>query len=104
MQSDDIRSQLPQESKRFECADGEWRDMMYGAQAQPNVVEACHAEGREELLNKLRESIETCEKALGGMYNDALNVEMLAGFKVVIATNSTPYSTRELTLKTVLKP
>lgn len=66
MQSDDIRSQLPEESKRFECADGEWRDMMYGAQAQPNVVEACQHEGREDLLVKLRDSIETCEKALGG--------------------------------------
>ncbi|CDI84781.1 Flagellar outer dynein arm heavy chain beta, related [Eimeria praecox] len=66
MHSEDIRSQLPQESKRFECADGEWRDMMYAAQAHPNVVEACQAEGREDLLNKLRDSIESCEKALGG--------------------------------------
>ncbi|XP_026191394.1 dynein beta chain, ciliary [Cyclospora cayetanensis] len=65
MQSDDIRSQLPEESKRFECADGEWRDMMYVAQAQPNVLEACQHEGREDLLNKLRDSIDTCEKALG---------------------------------------
>lgn len=66
MQSDDIRSQLPEESKKFENADGEWRDMMFVAQSQPNVVEACHYEGREDLLVKLRDSIESCEKALGG--------------------------------------
>lgn len=66
MQSDDIRSQLPEESKRFESADGEWRDMMFSAKEQLKVVEACQFEGREELLLKLRESIESCEKALGG--------------------------------------
>lgn len=66
MHSEDIRSQLPQESKRFESADGEWRDLMYAAQQHNNVVEACQAEGREEILNKLRDNIESCEKALGG--------------------------------------
>ncbi|CBZ52391.1 hypothetical protein NCLIV_021800 [Neospora caninum Liverpool] len=64
MQSEDIRSQLPEDSKRFETADGEWKDMMFGAAQQPNIVESCHFEGRFELLLKLREMIESCEKAL----------------------------------------
>ncbi|PFH34573.1 dynein heavy chain family protein [Besnoitia besnoiti] len=64
MLSEDIRSQLPEDSKRFEAADGEWRDLMFCAAHQPNIVETCHHEGRFELLVKLRDMIEVCEKAL----------------------------------------
>ncbi|OXB72392.1 UNVERIFIED_CONTAM: hypothetical protein H355_012864 [Colinus virginianus] len=64
MQSEDIRSQLPEDSKRFETADGEWKDLMFAASQQPNIVDSCQYEGRFELLLKLQETIESCEKAL----------------------------------------
>ncbi|CEL96675.1 unnamed protein product [Vitrella brassicaformis CCMP3155] len=64
MQSEDIRSQLPEDSKRFEQLDNEWKEMMNEASQSPNVVQACCAEGREDLLKKLHENIELCEKSL----------------------------------------
>jgi dynein heavy chain len=64
MLSDDIRSQLPDESKRFETLDAEWKDQMMDASASNNCVEICCAEGREEVLIRLNSTIESCEKAL----------------------------------------
>ncbi|EER04205.1 conserved hypothetical protein, partial [Perkinsus marinus ATCC 50983] len=48
MLSDDIRSQLPEDSKRFEALDAEWKDLMLDASQLSNAVEICCAEGREE--------------------------------------------------------
>lgn len=62
--SEDIRSQLPDDTKRFEKIDIEWKDMMREAQEDPSVVNACTFEGREELLNNFFAEIELCEKAL----------------------------------------
>lgn len=63
--SADIRSQLPDDTKRFEGIDTDFKDMMRDASATPNVVEACTAEGREELLkNQLVPNLEICQKAL----------------------------------------
>jgi dynein heavy chain len=64
MLSDDIRSQLPDESKRFEALDVEWKDVMMDASSMTNCVEICCAEGREEVLHRLFATIESCEKAL----------------------------------------
>jgi len=62
--SDDIRAQLPEDTKRFEKVDNEWKDLMREAKEEPGVVAACTADGREELLNTFNSEIETCEKAL----------------------------------------
>jgi len=62
--SEDIRSQLPDDTKRFEKIDIEWKDMMREAAEDPGVVAACTFEGREELLNNFFNEIELCEKAL----------------------------------------
>ena len=62
--SEDIRSQLPDDTKRFEKIDIEWKDMMREASEEPGVVQACTFEGREELLNNFFVEIELCEKAL----------------------------------------
>lgn len=62
--SDDIRAQLPEDTKRFEKVDNEWKDLMREARDEPMVVNACTADGREELLNSFNSEIETCEKAL----------------------------------------
>jgi len=65
MLSDDIRSQLPEESKRFEQVDQKWKELMLDAASQSGlIVEICCAEGREEALNDIHQTIETCEKAL----------------------------------------
>ena len=62
--SEDIRAQLPDDTRRFEQIDGSFKEMMREAQAEPGVIEACTYEGREELLNNTFDEIEVCEKAL----------------------------------------
>lgn len=64
LESEDIRGQLPDDTKRFEKVDLEWRDLMRDAVENPGVVEASTFEGREEQLNGFNSDIETCEKAL----------------------------------------
>ena len=64
MLSDDIRSQLPEDSKKFEAFDQEWKDLMMGAGQLSNAVEICYQEGRLETLKRLNEVVETCEKSL----------------------------------------
>ncbi|CAD7941439.1 unnamed protein product [Amoebophrya sp. A120] len=64
MQSDDIRSQLPDESKRFEAVDGKWKELMLDASQSTMLVEICCAEGRLDALREIHDTIETCEKAL----------------------------------------
>ncbi len=64
MLSDDIRSQLPDDSKRFEQVDNDWKSTMADASLSTSIVDICCAEGREEALVTISKSIETCEKAL----------------------------------------
>jgi dynein heavy chain len=49
--SEDIRAQLPDETKAFEKIDMEWKDMMREASEDPGVINASTADGREEQLN-----------------------------------------------------
>ena len=64
MQSADIRSQLPEDSKRFEQMDAAWKELMMDASNSSLIVEICCAEGREAALQAISEGIDTCEKAL----------------------------------------
>ncbi|CAK0838245.1 unnamed protein product [Prorocentrum cordatum] len=65
MQSADIRSQLPEDAKRFESMDNGWRDLMLDASSQTSfIVELCCVEGREDALQRISEGIDDCEKAL----------------------------------------
>jgi dynein heavy chain len=64
MQSDDIRSQLPEDAKRFETMDNQWKDLMLDASQSYLIVDICCAEGREEALVTISEGIDTCEKSL----------------------------------------
>jgi len=61
--SEDIRMQLPEDTKVFENIDKEFRDMMVEASANPQVIEACTAE-RRETLKTWSDGIRKCEKAL----------------------------------------
>jgi len=62
--SEDIRAQLPDDTKRFESIDNSFKEMMREAKEEPGVITACTWEGREELLNNFLTEIEMCEKAL----------------------------------------
>jgi dynein heavy chain len=64
MLSEDIRSQLPEDSKRFEQVDTKWKELMMEASSSNLIVEICCAEGREEALKEICNGIDTCEKAL----------------------------------------
>jgi dynein heavy chain len=62
--SADIRSQLPDDTKRFEVVDGEFKELMRDVQSRAQVVNCCTAEGRELALISMHKELEKCEKAL----------------------------------------
>ena len=62
--SADIRAQLPDDTKRFEGIDQEFKDLMKVAVDVPNVVNACIADGRQELLRSMTKNLELCQKSL----------------------------------------
>ena len=62
--SADIRSQLPDDTKRFEGIDQEFKDLMKAAVEVPNVVDACSVEGRGEALKTMTRNLELCQKSL----------------------------------------
>mmetsp|Transcript_13737 Transcript_13737/g.31794 ORF Transcript_13737/g.31794 Transcript_13737/m.31794 type:complete len:4493 (-) Transcript_13737:49-13527(-) len=62
--SADIRVQLPEDSKRFDGVDAEWKELMKEAQFNLNVIESCNMEGRLERIEAMLEGLEKCEKAL----------------------------------------
>nr|XP_058139450.1 dynein axonemal heavy chain 9 isoform X3 [Dasypus novemcinctus] len=62
--SEDIRAQLPQDSKRFEGIDTDFKELAYDAQKTPNVVEATNKSGLYEKLEDIQSRLCLCEKAL----------------------------------------
>lgn len=64
LESEDIRAQLPDDSKVFESIDSAFKEMMREACEEPGCIHACTFDGREELLNDFFKQIEVCEKAL----------------------------------------
>jgi dynein heavy chain len=65
MQSEDIRSQLPDDSKRFEYLDNKWKDLMLEVSQSSLVVEiCCDSDDREEILQSISDNIECCERSL----------------------------------------
>merc|ERR1712087_252706 len=57
MLSEDIRSQLPDDSKRFEQVDTKWKELMMDAPNSSLIVDICCAEGREEALKNICDGI-----------------------------------------------
>jgi dynein heavy chain len=72
--SEDIRSQLPDDTKRFEKVDLDWKELMRDAVENNHVVEACCFEGRFEALDGMHQDIETCEKALNAYLEEKKKV------------------------------
>jgi dynein heavy chain len=64
LESEDIRAQLPEYTKRFEKVDIEFKALMADASDEPGVVAATNTEGRETLLIEFQADIDVCEKAL----------------------------------------
>lgn len=61
--SDDIRQQLPEETKIFETVHSEFTEIMIAAHDSPLIIEAC-TEGRKTALIEMSQKIKRCEKAL----------------------------------------
>ncbi|XP_041519985.1 dynein heavy chain 9, axonemal [Microtus oregoni] len=62
--SEDIRAQLPQDSKRFEGIDSDFRKLACDVEKTPNVVEATNRPGLYDKLEDLQSRLCLCEKAL----------------------------------------
>lgn len=60
----DIRAQLPDDTKRFETVDSEFKEMMRDIQTKPGVLVCCRSDGREQALMNMHKELEKCEKAL----------------------------------------
>lgn len=69
--SADIRSQLPEDTKRFEEIDTDFKALMKDAIGDVNCFNACSVNGRYELLVGMRERLELCQKSL----NDYLDIK-----------------------------
>jgi len=62
--SEDIREQLPEDAKRFDTIDGDFREQMAGAKETKNPIDACMADGREEAFLKCQANLDLCQKSL----------------------------------------
>ncbi|XP_036372722.1 dynein heavy chain 9, axonemal [Megalops cyprinoides] len=62
--SEDIRSQLPEDSKRFEGIDTDFKELANDAKKTPNVVEATNKPGLYNKLEDIQSRLSLCEKAL----------------------------------------
>ena len=62
--SADIRSQLPDDTKRFEGLDSEFKELMKDAVNEPNVVSVCSVDGRQESLSNMMAKLDQCQKSL----------------------------------------
>ena len=71
LSSKDIRQQLPDDSKRFEGIDQDFKDLMREAEVDPTVTGACTVDGRADRLSAMVSLLERCERAL----NEYLDVK-----------------------------
>ncbi|NWI40584.1 DYH17 protein, partial [Picathartes gymnocephalus] len=62
--SEDTRSQLPEESKKFDAIDEDFRELMADAVQTPNVIECTNKPGLHTRLEALQDRLAVCEKAL----------------------------------------
>jgi dynein heavy chain len=62
--SADIRTQLPEDSDRFDILNSEWKDLMNKAVTVPNAVECCNREGLYKQLQRVQDMLSLCEKSL----------------------------------------
>ena len=69
----DIRSQLPEEAKKFDQIDKTFKKIMNDTAKQPNIKQACHAQNRLSDLENLSEGLEKCQKSLNDYLDSKRN-------------------------------
>jgi dynein heavy chain len=62
--AEDIRLQLPEEAKSFDKIDKAFITMMADTHKEPNVVRACNADSKVEVLSELSDRLDKCQKSL----------------------------------------
>ncbi|XP_072167681.1 dynein beta chain, ciliary [Diadema setosum] len=62
--SEDIRNQLPEDSKRFDGIDSDFKELAAEMEKTPNVVEATNRPKLFDRLEAIQSSLVVCEKAL----------------------------------------
>ena len=62
--SEDIRKQLPAESKMFDGVNNGFKNVMKQLLAEPNVVKGCHLDGMLPSLNDMESKLEKIQKSL----------------------------------------
>ena len=62
--SEDIREQLPEEAKRFDRIDRDFKEIMEDTSKNTNILECCSVKGRLEKLQEIFELLERCQKSL----------------------------------------
>eukprot|EP00050_Salpingoeca_kvevrii_P003770 m.233351 g.233351 ORF g.233351 m.233351 type:complete len:4592 (-) comp10879_c0_seq1:411-14186(-) len=62
--SEDIRAQLPEDSKRFDGIDKDFKEVAHRSAAIPNVVECTNQPGLFDQLEDMQKRLALCEKAL----------------------------------------
>eukprot|EP00058_Branchiostoma_floridae_P010281 XP_002595769.1 hypothetical protein BRAFLDRAFT_200305 [Branchiostoma floridae] len=62
--SEDIRNQLPEDSKRFDGIDVDFKELMADAETTPNVIVATNKPNLYDKLEEIQSRLTLCEKAL----------------------------------------
>ncbi|XP_065190514.1 dynein axonemal heavy chain 10-like [Sycon ciliatum] len=69
----DIRSQLPEEAKKFDAIDKTFKKMMAETSKKKNVLEACSVANRLQELQMLSNGLEKCQKSLNDYLDSKRN-------------------------------
>ena len=69
----DIRSQLPEEAKKFDQIDKTFKKIMGETAKTPNIKIACHAQNRLSDLQNLSAGLEKCQKSLNDYLDSKRN-------------------------------
>ncbi|XP_072163343.1 dynein axonemal heavy chain 10-like [Diadema setosum] len=69
----DIRSQLPEEAKKFDAIDKTFKKIMHDTVANPKIKECCHAPNRLQDLEMISTGLEKCQKSLNDYLDSKRN-------------------------------
>ncbi|XP_071826175.1 dynein axonemal heavy chain 10-like isoform X2 [Apostichopus japonicus] len=69
----DIRSQLPEEAKKFDAIDKLFKKIMQETHGNPKIKDACHAQNRLQDLEMISTGLEKCQKSLNDYLDSKRN-------------------------------
>lgn len=64
IQSEEVKKELPNESKQFVEIDNDMKEIMKGGESEKNCIKFCTASGLLKRLEKIQKDLKVCEKAL----------------------------------------